>query len=499
MRLLACLLLATAALAGDPVRLIVLHTNDLHGQLRPMPPSPVRPVLRGKAAGGYAHLASMVRAIRREAAGRGAKVLLLDTGDIFQGTPIGNETRGRAVVEAMDALGYDAGALGNHEFDYGFENMVELVERASFPILAANLAGAPKLRPYVVLAPPRTPCRVAVIGVITPGTPHITTPRATEGLTFGDPVTVVRTLRKEIDADLFIVLSHLGRADELKLAREVNGLALVVGGHSHTPFVKTVNNTLVSQTHSRGLSLGRVDLDLDASSWTVMRAEGKLLPVDPAATAPDAAVQAIIDKHGRDLDARLKRVVGRLAAPLRRARGLVSSPAGNWMADVIRRAGQAEVGFMNKGGIRTDLEAGDVTAGDIYRLMPFDNVVVALDLTGAELRAVLERHFAPGRFPGMEWSGLFVEASRRQAAGTVKITAVTVGGRPLDATKVYRVATNSFLAAGGDGFSTFRRGRRRARAGLVRDALAAALKAGSPLTPPAEARLRVRVPTPKGS
>lgn len=491
MRLLACLLLATAALAGDPVRLIVLHTNDLHGQLHPMPPSPVRPVLRGKAAGGYAHLASMVRAIRREAAGRGAKVLLLDAGDIFQGTPIGNETRGRAVIEAMNALGYDAGALGNHEFDYGYENLVALVEKAAFPVLAANLAGAKRVRPYVVLAPPAAPCRVAVIGVITPGTPMITTPGVTDGLTFADPVPVVRALRKELQADLFVVVSHLGREDELRLAREVEGLALVVGGHSHSPYVRKVDGTLVLQTHSRGLSLGRADLDLDPDGWKVVRAEGRLLPVDPRATAPDAAVQEVIVRYGKDLDERLRRVVGRLAAPLRRARGLVSSPAGNWMADVLRRAGQAEVGFMNKGGIRTDLEAGEVTAGDIYRLMPFDNVVATMDLTGAELRALLERHFAPGRYPGLEWSGLFVEVARA-ADGTVTIAAVTVGGRPLDEQRLYRVATNSFLAAGGDGFEAFQKGRRRARGGLVRDALAADLEARSPLTPPAEARLRVR-------
>jgi len=108
MRLLACLLLAALAFAGEPVRLTVLHTNDLHGQLEPLPPSPIRGVLRGKPAGGFAHLASMVRAARRWAADRGEKLLLLDAGDVFQGTPIGNESRGAAVIDAMNALGYVA-------------------------------------------------------------------------------------------------------------------------------------------------------------------------------------------------------------------------------------------------------------------------------------------------------------------------------------------------------------------------------------------------------
>jgi 5'-nucleotidase len=372
--------------------------------------------------------------------------------------------------------------------------MIELVERAPFPILAANLAGASQLRPYVVLGPPKAPCRVAVIGVITPSTPLVTTPGATRGLTFADPVPVVRALRKEVDADLYVVVSHLGREDELRLAREVEGLALVVGGHSHTPYVHKVRETLVLQTHAHGLSLGRADLDLDPDGWKVLRAEGRLLPVDPRATAPDRRVQAVIDKHGKDLEERLSRVVGRLAAPLRRVRGLSSSPAGNWMADVIRKAGKADVGFMNKGGIRTDLEAGDVTAGDIYRLMPFDNVVVALDLTGAELRAVLERHFAPGRYPGLEWSGLLVEATKMG-----EIVSIRVGGAALDEAGTYRIATNSFLAAGGDGFETFRKGRRRSRGGLVREALAGDLAENSPLTPPAEDRLRIRAAAAKGS
>ncbi|MHC4547558.1 MAG: bifunctional metallophosphatase/5'-nucleotidase [Planctomycetota bacterium] len=487
MRLLLWLLLPATALAGEPVRLVVLHTNDLHGQLAPLPPSPVRPVLRGKPAGGFAHLAAMVRTTRREAADRGAGLLLLDAGDIFQGTPIGNETRGEAVIEAMNALAYDAGTLGNHEFDYGPANMLRLVERARFPILAANMAGAENVKPYVLFGPPKTPCRICVIGLITPATPAITTPGVTRGLTFADPAPVVRSLLKEVDADLFVVVSHLGREDELRLAREVEGLALIVGGHSHTPYVQKVGETLVSQTHARGMSLGRVDLDLDPRGFKILRAEGKLLPVDPGATEPDPRVQAVIEKYGQDLDARLKQVVGRLAAPLRRSRGLVSSPAGNWMADVIRRAGEAQIGFMNKGGIRTDLEAGDVTAGDVYRLMPFDNTVMAMDLTGAELHAILARHLAPGRFPGLEWSGLLVEVEKNG-----EIVSVRVGNAPLDETTVYRVATNSFLAAGGDGFTMFRQGRRRARGGLVRDALAGDLAAQSPLTPPTEQRLRVR-------
>lgn len=490
MRFLALLLFGLAAWAGEPVRLIVLHTNDLHGQLEPLPPSPIRSVLRGQPAGGFAHLVSIVQAARREAADTKASILLLDGGDIFQGTPIGNETRGEAVVEAMNAASYDAGALGNHEFDYGFKNMLQLVERAKFPILAANMSGTSKVRPYVLFAPPKVPCRVAVIGLITPGTPQVTAPGATKGLRFSDPVPVVRAILKEVEADLFIVVSHLGRDDEIRLAEEVKGLALIVGGHSHTPYVQKVGDTLLLQTEGQGVTLGRVDFDLDPDGWKVVRAEGKLVPVDPKATEPDPRVQDVIARYAKDLDALLKEVVGHLAAPLRRSRELESSSAGNWIADALRRAGRADVGFMNKGGIRCDLEKGPVTASDLYRLMPFNDEVTSMDLTGAELREILERHFAAGRFPGLEWGGLFVEVEKD--GDGFRIVSLEVGGRTVEETKTYRVASNSFLAAGGDGFETFKRGQRVERHGLVREALTAALAAASPLAPPDAQRMSLR-------
>ena len=142
MRTLFGLLLGAAvAAAGDPVHLIVLHTNDLHGQLAPHRASPARAVLRGKPAGGFPHLVTMVRQIRAEAEKEGAKVLLFSAGDIFQGTPVGNETRGDAVIECMREVGYDAMALGNHEFDYGVDNMLRLAKAAPFPVLAANMGG----------------------------------------------------------------------------------------------------------------------------------------------------------------------------------------------------------------------------------------------------------------------------------------------------------------------------------------------------------------------
>ena len=488
--LLLLLLLGALAFAGGTERITVVLTNDVHGQLDPLPPSPMRPFLQTQEAGGYAHLATMVRAARREAAEGKAAFLLLDAGDIFQGTPIGNETRGEAIIEAMNALDFDAMAVGNHEFDFGVFNLVRLAKLARFPVLAANVSGLRETKPYVVLAPPRVPCRIAVIGLVTPETPRITGPGATKGLKFGDPAATTRALMKEVEADLYIVVSHIGREADLKLAADVPGIALIAGGHSHTPVNEKVGETLVLQTHSHGLSIARADLTLDRDGWKVTDSKGQLLPVDPRSAPADAAIVQVMEKYGKDLDARLKEAVGELAAPARREDG----SAGNWMTDVIRRAGKAEIAFMNRGGIRCDLEKGKVTRADCYRLMPFENDVVSMDLKGAEIRDLLDRHFRASASPyRLDWSGLVVDVEG--ASGAYTVVAVEACGKPLDPARTYRVATNSFLATGGDGFDAFRAGRNVERTGvLIRDALAKDLEEHSPVSPPAEARVRVAAP-----
>jgi 2',3'-cyclic-nucleotide 2'-phosphodiesterase (5'-nucleotidase family) len=492
--LLALLLAATFAWAGDPVHLIVLHTNDLHGQLAPHPASPARAVLRGKPAGGFPHLVTMVRQIREQALKDGATVLLFSAGDIYQGTPVGNETRGDAVLECMREAGYQAMALGNHEFDYGIENTLRLAKAAPFPVLAANMGGIEDtaISAWTKIGAPAAPCTIAVIGLITPTTPQITSPAVGKRFKFADPVATARSLVKQVDADLHFVLSHCGRDVERRIALEVPGVTIVAGGHSHTPVEQVVGDVPHVQTHGKSYTLGRIDLWLDPDGWKVVRSTARLLPVDPAVYPADPKVQAIVDKYSKVLDRKLAVVVGELAGPARRRRGNHSSSAGNWMADVVRRVGKAEIGITNKGGIRTDLEAGKVTLGDVYRLMPFENTIVTMRLTGADIRELVDRHVGLGseqRAPGLEWSGMQVVVE------DFETTKITIDGRALEAARIYLVATNSFLGWGGDGFEPFRRGTERAETGvLFRDALAADLRARSPVVPPTERRLIVAKP-----
>ena len=224
----------------------------------------------------------------------------------------------------------------------------------------------------------------------------------------------------------------------------------------------------------------------------VLSSVATLPPADPVTTnsrlsATDPALKSVIDKHRAVLGTKLREVLGTLTKPARRERGKFSSSAGNWMADVIRSVGKAQIGFTNKGGLRADLEAGEVTLADVYKLMPFENVVISMTLTGVDVRSLVLKHLS-GRH-SLEWSGM------RARMGRDRKLQITVAGKPLDDTSTYRVATNSFLAWGGDGFTTFKRGTSRRNSGvLLRDAMADDLRRRGSFAPPTEPRLLIEKP-----
>ncbi len=477
-----------------PQRIVVLHTNDIHGQFAAFPISPARPILRRERAGGLPNLARLVAKERAAARAAGHAVLLLDAGDVFQGTPIGNESRGRAIIDAMNVMGYDAAAVGNHEFDFGVPNLLELARRARFPFLCANAARLDgSFAPVVsctVLAPPRVPCRVALIGLITTRTPDATTPDLTGIMQFADPVPVLSALLAETKADLYIVISHLGTEDELRLAQAVPGVTLIVGGHSHAALQRRIGNVTIARTHAKTLSLGRAEIDWDAANKSARVTKSELLPVTVADDDVNNPLAKVQDAYGARIAAVLAKRVGTLRGPLRRRRGPGSSIAGNWMSDALRAASKADIGFMNKGGMRSDIEKGPVTYGDCYRIMPFDNTVASLSLTGAQIRAIVTRHLNDAAAPSLEWSGMNVTVAREGEAWRVQ--AIMVGNAPLDPTATYRVGTHSFLARGGDGYTTFTNGTKVTRSEtLVRDALARDLEKRGPFTPKLDERLSV--------
>ncbi|MEM7305519.1 MAG: 5'-nucleotidase C-terminal domain-containing protein [Planctomycetota bacterium] len=482
--------IADGAVRPDgPLHLVVLHTNDVHGQLLP------RTHGRGDERyeqGGLPRLAARVEEIRATL-GPGQELLLVDGGDWFQGTPEGGIEQGEAFVQLLAETGFDAMAVGNHEFDHGVPRLVELLDAVQPPAVMANVYDrgerVPWAAPYRIVE--RGGLRIALVGLVAEETPMITHPDA-RGLEFRDPADELAGLWDELEAeaDLVIALTHIGVTHDRQLAEAIAELPLIVGGHSHTRLPEGVRegDTLIVQTGSKAQQLGRVDLWIDRSNGDVLGSRARLLdlraPAEGLAPTFDAACEALAERAAAEMDV----VVGRLAAGMDRARGIRSSSAGNLITDLFRERAQADVGIHNKGGVRTSLEAGEVTRRDLFEILPFDNTLVVLDVKGSALRRVLARSIEGGGHSGIDVSGLTIRVEEIGGAKT-RLLGVEIGGEPLVPDRTYRVATNSFLAAGGDGYLTDDDVDAALDTGfLLRELLEDALKAGSPLTPPTEAR-----------
>ena len=469
---------------SEPLHLIVLHTNDVHGQLRPR---------RGR--GGLRRLAARVAEIRAGLEPH-QELLVLDAGDWFQGTPEGKVEGGAAFLRLLVDVGYDAMAVGNHELDHGVGHLEDLLAEVRPPALCANVfdpardARAPWGEPYRIVE--RGGLRIALVGLLSTETPTITHPEA-RSLEYRDPVETLDALLAELEGrtDLVIPLTHLGLGDDVRLA-EAFDLPLVVGGHSHTVLEKgrEVSGTLVVQAGSKAQSLGRVDLWIEPGSGAVTAIEASLVGLEQELEPPEAFARAC-DALSTQTDAEMAVVVGSLAAPLDRRRGVGSSPAGNLITDAFRARAGTPIGIHNKGGTRTSLASGEVTRRELFELLPFDNTLVVLEPTGAQLWEALRRAVEDGGHSGLDVSGLTVVTS---AVGgeSAKLLAVELEGQPLVPSQTYRVATNSFLGQGGDGYFDAQVPLVLDTGLVLRDVLEQVLATESPLQPPTDPRFVVR-------
>jgi 2',3'-cyclic-nucleotide 2'-phosphodiesterase (5'-nucleotidase family) len=444
---LAIVLLCASA-AASAETLTILHINDLHGALQP-----ARTVADGTDEGGIARLATLVRAERTPA------TLFLAGGDLMQGTNLSNLFSGKPVIEALNLMGLDASAVGNHEFDNGLAAFRERAKEAAFPFLASNIDGDGPWKPGIVRTVGRL--RVALFGLATPDTPVETHPLNVRGLAFRDAVAAARAAVAELRprADLVVVLSHLGSDEDERLAAAVPGIDVIVGGHTHTKITQPVivGSTLILQAYERGTVLGRLALTVEGGR--VIAVDYRLLPITPE-LAEDPQVAAVVERYRRRLDAKMAEVVGTALVDLEGTKESLrtrETNLGDVVADAMREAAGAEVALVNGGTIRAGIPAGPVTVGTLYNALPFDNWVISFAVTGAELRQALEIGLSrvetrDGGFPHV--SGMTYTFNPSAPAGH-RVVAVTVGGAPLDEHRRYVLATHDFLAAGGNGFTVF--------------------------------------------
>jgi len=514
---LLVLLTVPAGLAAEVHRITILHTNDYHGHLAPFMYN------FSPETGGMAAQYTAVNVVRQEVEKSGGRVLILSAGDVNTGIPESDLLNAEPDFKAMNAIRYDAMALGNHEFDKPRRVLKQQKGWARFPFLAANVlrkaTGKPLYGDYIIKR--LGALKVAIIGFTTPDTPKITMPGNTRGLIFVDPVRPAKKILKRVrdKVDIVIGLSHLGyyrnpRRDRLRkadgyLARNAPGIDVIIGGHTHQAFKKAeqIGNTLVVQAGEFGVYLGRLDLRYNDRLKKIVHHKFRLIPINLKTlikykgekyymTKGPAYVQhpkitRMLAPYLEKTHALLRAPIGEAVVPLVGDRYKVRSGEtnlGNLITDAMRQRVDADVALQNGGGIRSGIARGPISYRDILAVLPFGNTLVIMKLTGAQLLRAL-RHAArqhPGSGGWLHVSGLKWEIRRGAPANVI------VGGKPLDKKRLYTIAMNNFLAAGGDGYLVLQSGKNNYDTGfVVADVVKDYISKRNRVAPRVEGRLKV--------
>ena len=460
-------------LDGD---IVILHTNDVHG-----------------AISGYAKVAALKDAYEA----RGAYVLLMDAGDFIQGDPTVSTSEGATAVELMNLAGYDVASMGNHEFDYGYQNLKDLEADADFTIVDANVLynGQVAFEDNVVFTAPDG-TKIGVFGLDTPETATKAHPAKIQGVTFLAGDKMFDCAQDQVDAleaegcEYIICLGHLGIDAEstgnrsIDLLEKVDGIDVFIDGHSHSTLedVKAaaggtgkVGDTLVTSTGTKLESVGVVTIDADGTITTATTPVADLTATDADVAARAAKIQAEIDKEYGTVFAKTEVALNGEKEPGNRTE---ETNLGDLICDALvwgaeREGTEVDAAVTNGGGIRASIAAGDITKKDINTVLPFGNTLSIVKVTGAELLEALEAstYCTPtsiGGFPQVSGIEFTVDTTKaydqgEQYPGSTyygpksiqRVTIETVGGEPFDANATYTIATNDFMAAGGDTYYAF--------------------------------------------
>lgn len=451
--LIIIILLVCLAQIAEGATFRIIYINDLHGFANPTQ------VNESTQLGGVARLATRIKALRSEKPG-----IFVAAGDIIQGETWTNLSQGASAIELMNLLKLDAMVAGNHEFDFGQNVLKQRIKEAKFPILAANLNGMSEIAPRVYFNRPGG--RIAVIGLVTDDVPQTSHPRNTKGLTFQCPLDTAQDQisEAEITASLIVLLTHIGHEKDRGMARELcenknasDQPIVIVGGHSHTKVDKPViiGNCVVVQAWEHGKALGVVDVTIE--NGRLANVNGWLEEIN-SSISPDPETLKLVEKHNLKINKILGKKLGTSKVELvqdgvrQRETNL-----GNFVADAVRKTTKAQVAIVNAGSIRTGIPKGEITRRHVYAALPFNNYLVAVRMSGAQLLQTLEHGISgledsEGRFPQV--SGIKFRFDRKKPVGQ-RITSATVAGEPLNPQQEYTVATLDFIAAGGDGYTAF--------------------------------------------
>ncbi|PZQ48986.1 MAG: multifunctional 2',3'-cyclic-nucleotide 2'-phosphodiesterase/5'-nucleotidase/3'-nucleotidase [Rhodovulum sulfidophilum] len=489
--LVALVTLFAGAGAAEAFTLEILHFNDFHSRIQSInkydSTCSAEEETAGECFGGAARLLTAIDAARVAGAAEGKAVIVLNAGDVFQGSLFFTTYSGAAELDFMNRLGLDAMVLGNHEFDLGPAPLVEFVKGANFPLLFGNADASddPDLGPLAKgpLVLEAGGEKVGIVGAITPETATISTPGPT--VRFGDPaVSIARDVAALAGqgVDKVILLSHLGAPDDIRIAATVPGIDAIIGGHTHTLFSNTAEGAPypyplmvdgpdgarvpVVSAGAYSKYLGGLTLTFD-DAGVVTAAAGDTTLLDRS-VIPDPKVLEDIATYAGPIDALKAKRVGTAGADIDGSRETcrarecgMGDLVADAMLDRVKDQG-VTIAIQNGGGLRASIGQGDVSMGDVLAVLPFQNTLSTFGITGAGIIAALENGVGQveeggGRFPQVAGLRFSWDPKVAPKEGRIKEVLVAEGDGwvPIDPAKVYLAVTNNFMRGGGDGYAVF--------------------------------------------
>lgn len=462
---LITLLLGAGLYAVTETHVVIMHTNDIHGHLLPGP----------DGAGGSAALATIVREVKPD--------LMLDSGDMFSGSLISDAFQGEPVIAVMNAIGYDAAGIGGHEFNFGIDALRARTQQANFPILSANTrVPIDDINPAAIFNAQGV--RIGIIGLTTEEVTRTGHPKNVKYVDMDDVVsTLESTLPRVRDkVDFIILLAHLTRAEEQRLARGFPEIQLIIGGNDDAEYHEPIRigDTTVVRAGKFGKFVGRIDLLFNDRK--LARIDSRMVPLKDV--APDPSIDRLIGPYEARLNRRLQTVVGEAAGDLSQSKAS-ESHVGNLVADALREKAGTAIALINTGNVQEGIPKGPITSRTLFDVMPSEHTVVTMKLTGAQIKKILGRTV-------MSVSGVRVKLDPGKPEGKRLVSVRLEDGSPIRDKELYSVTTNDFLLSGGDGFTEFADGIDVEDTGiLMRDAVAEHIARLGTVSPRLDGRIQV--------
>lgn len=481
----AAALALTAGVAQADYTLHVIHINDLHSRIEPInrfdSTCSAEDNAEGKCFGGVARVKTMIDQLRAELDGQ--NVIVLDAGDQYQGSLMYTTYKGDVEAEMMEKIGFDVMAVGNHEFDDGDEGLLKLIDNVSFPVISGNLDVsqsnilADKVQNHVVLEVGGE--KIGIVSALAVDTVETSSP--SDAVIFQNEIDSISADVATLTAEgvtKIIALTHVGLPKDLEIAAAVPGLDAVVGGHSHTylsasdpnragaypTFVSQEDGTLVPvvQAYAYSKYVGHLELNFD-DAGNLTYASGDTILLD-ASVEEDAEIVARVAELAGPIEEMKTRIVAEAAEAIEGSRDVcraMECPMGNLVADAMLDRVQdqgVQIAIQNGGGLRSSIDAGEVTMGEVLSVLPFQNTLSTFEVTGAQILAALENGVSQveegaGRFPQV--AGMSFTVDLTQAPGS-RISNVMVGDAALDPEATYGAVSNNYVRNGGDGYRMFR-------------------------------------------